>query len=65
MKGINKGIYLSKGIIMFKTDHNTMLDWILSGRDNARYNVAIAKLGIVTHPFCGAEKKALTCITQF
>lgn len=51
MKGINKGVYSSKGIIMFKTATNTMLDWVLSGRDYARYNVAIAKLGIVTHPY--------------
>jgi hypothetical protein len=51
MKGINKGIYSSKGIIMFKTATNTMLDWVLSGRDYARYNIAIAKLGLVTHPY--------------
>jgi hypothetical protein len=51
MKGINKGIYSSKGIIMFKTNNNKLLDWVLTGRDYARYNVAIAKLGIVTHPY--------------
>ena len=51
MKGINKGIYSSKGIIMFKTSTNTMLDWVKTGRDYARYNVAIAKLGLVTHPY--------------
>jgi hypothetical protein len=51
MKGINKGIYSSKGIILFKTSNNTMLDWVLSGRDYVRYNIAIAKLGLVTHPY--------------
>jgi len=51
MKGINKGIYSSKGIIMFKTSTNTPLDWVLAGRDFARFNVAIAKMGIVTHPY--------------
>jgi hypothetical protein len=51
MKGINKGIYSSKGIIIFKTNTNTMLDWVLSGRDYARFNIAIAKMGIVTHPY--------------
>ena len=51
MKGINKGIYSSKGIIMFKTNNNKLLDWVLTGRDYARFNVAIAKLGIVTHPY--------------
>ncbi len=51
MKGINKGIYSSKGIILFKTKSNTPLDWVLAGRDYARFNVAIAKIGIVTHPY--------------
>ena len=51
MRGINKGIYSSKGIIIFKTKTNTPLNWVLSGRDYARYNIAIAKMGIVTHPY--------------
>jgi len=51
MKGINKGIYSSKGIIIFKTKTNTKLDWIKSGRDYVRYNIVIAKIGIVTHPY--------------
>ena len=51
MKGINKGIYSSKGIIMFKTPTNEMMDWVLSGRDYLRYNIAIAKMGLVTHPY--------------
>lgn len=51
MKGIDKGIYSSKGIIILKTPSNTKLDWLNSGRDYARFNIAIAKLGIVTHPY--------------
>ena len=51
MKGIDKGIYSSKGIIMFKTSNNEMMDWILAGRDYVRYNIAIAKMGLVTHPY--------------
>jgi hypothetical protein len=51
MKGINKGIYSSKGIIIFKTKTNEPLDWVKSGRDYARFNIAIAKMGIVTHPY--------------
>lgn len=51
MKGIDKGIYSSKGIIIFTTNTNTKLDWVKSGRDYARYNIAIAKMGIVTHPY--------------
>lgn len=51
MKGINKGLKSSKGLLFFTTTTNTKLDWIKSGRDYARFNVAIAKLGIVTHPY--------------
>lgn len=51
MKGINKGINSSKGIIMFRTSTNNMTDWVLSGRDYVRYNIAVAKLGLVTHPY--------------
>jgi hypothetical protein len=51
MKGIDKGIYSSKGVIMFKTSNNEMMDWVLAGRDYVRYNIAIAKLGLVTHPY--------------
>ncbi len=51
MKGINKGIESSKGLIFFTTKTNTKLDWIKSGRDYARFNIAIAKLEIVTHPY--------------
>jgi len=51
MNGINKGIYSARGIILFKTTTNNMLDWVLAGRDYARYNVAIAKLGLATHPY--------------
>jgi hypothetical protein len=36
---------------MFKTSSNNMLDWVLSGRDYVRYNIAIAKIGLVTHPY--------------
>jgi hypothetical protein len=51
MKGIDKGIYSSKGIIMFKTPANDMMDWVLAGRDYVRYNTAIVKQGLVTHPY--------------
>lgn len=51
MKSIDKGIYSAKGIIIFITKTNTKIDWVKSGRDYARYNLAIAKLGLVTHPY--------------
>jgi len=51
MKGINKGIESSKGLIFFKTTTNKKLDWVKSGRDYARFNIAVVKLGIVVHPY--------------
>jgi hypothetical protein len=45
MKGIDKGIYSSKGIIILKTPSNTKLDWLNSGRDYARFNIAICQAG--------------------
>lgn len=51
MKSINKGIYSAKGVIIFNTNTNTKIDWVKSGRDYARFNLAIAKMGLVTHPY--------------
>jgi hypothetical protein len=51
LKGINKGIYSSKGIVIFNTKTNTKTDWVKAGRDYARFNLAIARMGIVTHPY--------------
>jgi formyltetrahydrofolate synthetase len=48
MKSINKSIYSSKGIIFFKTSNNEKTDWLNTGRDFARYNIAIAKMGLAT-----------------
>ena len=51
MKGINKGVHSSKGIIMFTTSTNNMMDWVLAGRDYVRFNIAVAKMGLVIHPY--------------
>jgi hypothetical protein len=48
MKNINKCIYSSKGLIFFKTNENQKIDWLKTGRDFARYNLAVAKLGLAT-----------------
>jgi hypothetical protein len=48
MKSINKSIYSSKGLIFFKTSENEKTDWLNTGRDFARYNIAIAKMGFAT-----------------
>jgi hypothetical protein len=48
MKNINKAIYSSKGLVFFKTEQNRPIDWIKSGEDFIRYNIAVAKVGLVT-----------------
>jgi hypothetical protein len=48
LENIGKSIYSSKGIIFFKTKTNTMLDWLLTGSDFARHNLAVTKLGLAT-----------------
>jgi hypothetical protein len=48
MKNIGESVYSAKGLIFFKTSTNTKLDWLETGRDFARYNLAIVKLGLAT-----------------
>lgn len=48
MKSMKNSIYSAKGIVMFKTETNTKTDWIKTGRDFARYNIAVAKKELAT-----------------
>jgi len=48
MKSMKKSIYSAKGIIMFKTATNNKIDWIKTGRDFARYNIAVANKELAT-----------------
>ena len=45
-----KNFATSRGFIYLKTSANTQLDWVLSGRDYARVNLAAARLNLAIHP---------------
>jgi hypothetical protein len=45
-----KNFATSRGFISLKTSTNTPLDWVLSGRDYARVNLAAALVGFAMHP---------------
>ncbi|MBC8376664.1 MAG: hypothetical protein H8E26_11525 [FCB group bacterium] len=50
LKSYGKKIYTAKGIVLFKTQSNTMSDWILTGIDYVRFQLAADQLGYVIHP---------------
>lgn len=45
-----KAVMSSKGLVIFETDKNEMLDWIKAGEDYASFQMAAAKLDYVIHP---------------
>lgn len=51
LKGIKKGINSSKGLAFFKTKNNTSMDWVKTGQDYLRFNLALAKLNLQLHPY--------------
>lgn len=51
LKGIKKGIDSSKGLVFFKTKNNTQSDWVKTGQDYLRFNLALAKLELQLHPY--------------
>lgn len=50
LSGYKKKIKSSKGLIFMKTKTNTMKDWVKIGREYARLNLAVTKLGLSIHP---------------
>lgn len=44
----------TKGIVYWKTKANTKKDWILTGMDYARFQLAATKFGLKMHPFSQA-----------
>ncbi|NQT61740.1 MAG: hypothetical protein HQ556_02170 [Candidatus Marinimicrobia bacterium] len=50
LKSYRKKIYTAKGIVLFKTQTNTMSDWITTGIDYVRFQLAADQLGFVIHP---------------
>ncbi|MTI30258.1 Acg family FMN-binding oxidoreductase [Xanthovirga aplysinae] len=51
LKAYTKGIKSSKGLVFFKTDSNTSLDWVKTGRDFARFHLAATELNMYLHPY--------------
>lgn len=51
LKSIKKGIESSKGLVFFKTKTNTKLDWVKTGQDYVRFNLALTKMNLQTHPY--------------
>ncbi len=51
MKKIKKGIDSTKGIVFWITLTNTFTDWIETGRDYARFALALTSLDLYAHPY--------------
>lgn len=51
LKGFEKSLQTSKGLVFFKTNTNTPEDWVKTGQDYLRFNLALSKLGFQTHPY--------------
>lgn len=51
LKSIKKNIESSKAFVFFKTKNNTQLDWVKTGQDYVRFNLALVKLDLYTHPY--------------
>jgi hypothetical protein len=50
LKGHYEKVMSSKGVITFKTNSNTLTDWLKCGKDYARFQLAAYKQGICIHP---------------
>ncbi len=51
LKSVLKGIESTKGIILWKTDQNSYIDWLKTGRDYVRFNLASTQLNLYVHPY--------------
>lgn len=50
LKGHYEKVMSSKGLVIFKTDTNSLTDWIKCGRDYARFQLAAYDQGFCMHP---------------
>ncbi|MBC8192679.1 MAG: hypothetical protein ISR87_11015 [Candidatus Marinimicrobia bacterium] len=50
LKSYRNKIYTAKGIVLFKTQTNTLSDWIKTGVDYVRFQLAADELDFVIHP---------------
>jgi len=51
LKSVLKGIKSSKGIILWKTEQNNFIDWVKTGRDYMRFNLATTENNLYVHPY--------------
>ncbi|WP_373514267.1 hypothetical protein [Persicitalea sp.] len=51
MKKMKKGIDSTKGIVFWITPTNTYLDWVQTGRDYARFALALTSQDLYAHPY--------------
>lgn len=51
LKNILTGIESTKGIVFWKTEQNDFIDWIKTGRDYVKFNLATTQLGLFVHPY--------------
>jgi hypothetical protein len=51
MKNITKVIESSKGIVFWVTETNNYEDWVHTGRDYVRFNLALTKQNLYAHPY--------------
>lgn len=52
-----KGIDSAKGFVFWTTDTNTVSDWVKTGRDFARFCLALTKQGLYAHPYTQATQE--------
>ncbi len=51
LKSVLKGIESTKGIIFWKTEQNNFIDWIKTGRDYVRFELARTSMNLYVHPY--------------
>jgi len=51
LKVFREGLKSAQGIMLLKTDTNTPLDWVKTGRSYVRISLAATKLGLQLHPY--------------
>ena len=51
LKNVVKGLDSSKGIILWQTDANEVMDWVKTGRDYVRFSLAATKNNFYCHPY--------------
>jgi hypothetical protein len=51
LKSVLKGIESTKGIILWTTEQNNFIDWIKTGRDYVKFELARTSMNLYVHPY--------------